>query len=65
MQRKTAQKSIPTSENAATAAANTKTGTTNAQHGLRSPVGLTTCGDNFHLILPRKRTWDFGPEYFG
>jgi hypothetical protein len=61
IQPKTVSKSIPAHVYAATAAATTKIGTTNAQHGTPSSTGLTTCGGNSHLILPRKiRTPDHG-----
>jgi hypothetical protein len=46
----------PANPNAAIAAANTKTGITNAQHELLSPVGLKACGGNSHLTLPPNGT---------
>jgi hypothetical protein len=60
IQQKTAKPTMA-SQNAATAVENMKTGTTNAQHELLSPVGLTACGGNFHLISPLKRTLGSGP----
>ena len=49
------------SQNAATAVENMKTGTTNAQHELPSPVGLTAYGGNFQLFSPLKRTLGSSP----
>ena len=60
IQRKTAKPTMA-SQNAATAVENMKTGTTNAQHELPSPVGLTACGCKFHLFSPLKRTLSSGP----
>ena len=65
IQQKTAKPTMA-SQNAATAVESMKTGTmktgtTNAQHELPSPVGLTAYGGNFQLFSPLKRTLGFSP----